>query len=47
MMLEAHKKARDAEDRQYRRVELRLQVLTAVVAFAALAEPFIYKLAAG
>ena len=37
LILEAHKDARRAEETQYRRLEMRIQWLTAVVGLAALA----------
>lgn len=37
LLLEAQKMARRAEDKQYRRLELRLEVLTLVIGFAAVA----------
>lgn len=40
-MLDAHKEARRAEESQYRRLELRIQWLTTVIAFAAVAGPLI------
>lgn len=35
LLVDAQKRARDAETQQYRRVEVRLQALTVAVAFAA------------
>ena len=37
LLVEAQKNARAAESKQYRRVEIRLQILTVAVAFAAFA----------
>ena len=37
LLVEAQKNARAAESKQYRRVEVRLQILTVAVAFAAFA----------
>lgn len=45
LMLEAHKEARRAEDKQYRRLELRIQVLTAIVGLAAVVSPLSVLLA--
>ena len=41
LLLQAQKVAREQEDRQYRRLEMRIQILTLVVAFAAVVGPLI------
>ena len=45
LLVDQQKRNREQEAKQYRRVELRLQALTIVIAFAALAEPFLYHAA--
>ena len=45
LLVDQQKRNREQEATQYRRMELRLQVLTIVIAFAALAEPFLYHAA--
>lgn len=41
LLIDTHKQARRAEEAQYRRLELRIQWLTTVIAFAAVAGPLI------
>ena len=41
LLLQAQKVAREQEDRQYRRLELRIQILTLVVGFAAVVSPVV------
>lgn len=45
--LDQQRENRRGEERQYRRLELRLQVLTIVVAFAAIVVPLLVALATG
>ena len=45
LLVDQQKRNREHEATQYRRVEIRMQVLTVVIAFAALAEPFLYHAA--
>lgn len=46
-LVDAQKERRREADNRQRRLEIRLQVLTAVVAIAAVCEPFLYHLATG
>ena len=45
MLVDQQKQNRAQEANQYRRMEIRLQVLTAVIAFAAMLEPVAYHFA--
>lgn len=46
-LVDQDKTRRRDDDRRQRRLEVRLQVLTAVIAAAAFVEPFLYHLATG
>ncbi len=46
MLVDQQKQNRVQEANQYKRMELRLQLLTAVIAVAAILEPFLYHAAA-
>jgi len=45
--LDEQRENRRSEDRQYRRLELRLQVLTVVIAIAAIATPIVVAIVTG
>jgi hypothetical protein len=47
MLVDEHKRRQGHEQRRQRRLEVRIQVLTAVVAIAALVEPFLYHVTTG
>ena len=45
LLVDQQKQARAQEAAQYRRLEIRMQLLTLVIALAAFAEPFLYHAA--
>ena len=45
LLVDQQKQARLQESAQYRRLEIRMQLLTLVIALAAFAEPFLYHAA--